>query len=109
MAFFLAIYFILTSTGQRYHVVLNADPIERSKDDNYWIQTVPARGCGNDSFPSDHQPRNETGIIRYSDDDKDPTTTLNPKISVQCSDEPYESLKPIHWWTVGDPSNPDGK
>ena len=100
----------LTHKGQRYHVILEAIPITPSKDDNYWIRTIPADGCGIENFVDKGKwLQDNTGIIRYSESSAEPTSTVDPRISPKCSDEPYESLTPMLKWEVGKPSNVDGK
>ena len=99
----------LMITGQRYHVILNANPINESVDGNYWIRTIPSKGCGDTNFQVGNPPANETGIIRYH-----PTSLVNPttnqtSFSIECSDEPYENLKPMFKLNVTDPVNIEGK
>lgn len=84
-------------------MVLIADPIDPTPDSNYWIRTVPADGCGKENFVK--KPLDNTGIIRYTDNNIEPTSHINPNISFDCSDEPYDLLRPVHKWTVGNPSN----
>ncbi|KAL9100135.1 MAG: hypothetical protein Q9163_004451 [Psora crenata] len=92
---------VLVGIGQRYHVIVEAEPIELSHDDNYWIRTVPAEGCS--GFAT--QPDNRTGIIRYdARSTNDPDSTIND-FPTACSDEPYESLVPKLRWQVGPPAN----
>ncbi|KAI9658733.1 MAG: hypothetical protein M1821_002293 [Bathelium mastoideum] len=100
---------VLVGIGQRYHVILTAIPITPSKDDNYWIRTIPASGCGSENFVENgtYLLKN-TGIIRYTNSKCEPTST-QAKISTNCSDEPYESLAPMVEWRVGEPSNTDVK
>lgn len=83
---------ILVGIGQRYEVVVEARPsndLIPVEDQNYWIRTVGAYDCGYMD-----QPNPEIGIIRYSHVDTKPTT-LPYQFSTTCSDEPYESLKPV--------------
>ncbi|KAF2201861.1 hypothetical protein GQ43DRAFT_431250 [Delitschia confertaspora ATCC 74209] len=95
---------VLIGIGQRYHVVVEGtpDPAHVALDGNYWIRTIPADGCS--SFHEDNgKPvvHAKTGIIRYDrDSTDDPTSTQNSPMPVKCSDEPYESLRPLHEWTV---------
>ncbi|TAQ91365.1 hypothetical protein B7494_g287 [Chlorociboria aeruginascens] len=94
---------VLVGIGQRYHVILDANPNDKRqpKDQNYWIRTVPATGCSSFETPQD----NRTGILRYANAQKvDPTTTISGFNPV-CADEPYESLIPVIPWKVGDPVN----
>ena len=95
--------------GQRYHVILKANPINESTDGNYWIRTIPSIGCGDTNFQPGNPPANETGIIRY-----DPTSLVNPTtnqtpFSIECSDEPYKMLKPKFKMNVTDPIDIEGK
>lgn len=92
--------------GQRYHVVVEAKPVNISygdAPDSYWIRTIPANGCN--TFPKDRMPANTTGILRYNAKDHATPTTVNGSYSLKCADEPYDKLKPILPWTVGKPSN----
>lgn len=91
-------------------MVLTAIPTKPSVDGNYWIRTIPANGCGNGNFVNYTQLRNNTGIIRYNKtSDTDPTTSQNPKLPLNCTDEIAQPLEPKVNWTIGDPSNFDGK
>lgn len=100
---------ILVGIGQRYTVVVEANPLNSSspiaEDGNYWIRTSIA----NCFFQPEGKPGyDEVGILRYNESSKsDPTTKKWPKISLDCSDETYTSLTPILPWIVGDPSNGD--
>ncbi|KAI9845232.1 MAG: hypothetical protein M1837_004987 [Sclerophora amabilis] len=92
---------VLVGIGQRYHVVLQADPIKQSPGDNYWIRTIPAHDCS--GFVT--HPDVQTGIIRYDlNETADPTST-QADFPTECSDEPYESLIPKLKWQVGPPAN----
>jgi hypothetical protein len=95
---------VLVGIGQRYHVILEAIPIDDNRplqDQNYWIRTVPAVGCTTFSSPQD----NRTGILRYDGADiVDPTTSM-AQFSTACSDEPYDKLVPVVPWQVGLPVN----
>lgn len=96
--------------GQRYHVVLTAEPINQSEGDNYWVRTVPAHGCGDENFVNFATLQNNTGIIRYDkDNNRDPKTHASPSIKYNCSDEPPKLLQPMLNWTVPNPSGEDGK
>lgn len=84
--------------GQRYHVVVEANPIGTPESNgNYWIRTDPAPGCNNiKSQPSTVTP----GIVRY-----DPLSTEDPDskrnhYDRKCSDETYSDLVPILKWQV---------
>jgi hypothetical protein len=90
--------------GQRYHVIVHANPIRPNKYNNYWMRTIPARKCSKFSCGPDEQ----MGIIRYDmsgpNAQKDPTS--DPFLfDIECADEPYDKLVPWKAWTVGDPAN----
>ena len=92
--------------GQRYHVVVEAKPVNISHGappENFWIRTVPATGCS--TFNTTRPPANTTGILRYNADNHATPTTVNGSYSLACSDEPYDKLKPILPWTIGKSSN----
>ncbi|MCJ1404106.1 hypothetical protein MMC11_007331 [Xylographa trunciseda] len=92
---------VLIGIGQRYHVIVEANPNMASQDGNYWIRTVPAKGCG--SFNG--VPEKKTGILRYNAlSTSDPTTTQNT-FDEQCSDENYTNLSPILKWKVPETIN----
>lgn len=81
---------------------------------NYWMRTHPADGC-NTFTPALCAPKAPpcsvsamtrpfnvtTGIIRYdtSPSEADPTSTPWA-YSTACTDEPYESLKPVVPWVI---------
>lgn len=104
---------VLVGIGQRYHVIVTADPISNpgspiAGDGNYWIRTWRS-----DCFlPQNHQNGSEkSGILRYNGSSEAlPTSNTwgpNPygNISLRCSDETYSSLEPILPWTVGPAAN----
>ena len=95
---------VLVAIGQRYHVIVEANSVDDRplSQQSYWIRTVVADQCG--GFFS--KPDNRTGIVYYqgADNTSVPSTSIN-KFPTKCSDEPYESLKPIVPWTVGAPAN----
>ena len=93
---------VLVGIGQRYHVIVTADPDAPSNDGNYWIRTWRAN-CF--VFPAGSPGYEKTGILRYGDSKALPTTKPWNNVSLACSDETYESLHPIRPWTVGKPSN----
>jgi Multicopper oxidase len=105
---------VLVGIGQRYHVIVTADPRPNGKrlpvDGNYWIRTWKA-DCFGFNHTTDASPGFEkTGILRYGSSQALPTTKQWSDISYRCSDETYTSLKPILPWTVGPPANdPSGK
>ncbi|KAL3426474.1 multicopper oxidase [Phlyctema vagabunda] len=101
---------ILVGIGQRYTVVVEANPLNESSplaaDGNYWIRTQIASCFGQTGEPPTGY--DEVGILRYNASSKsDPTTKRWPGISLDCSDEAYTSLHPILPWTVKAPSNGD--
>jgi hypothetical protein len=98
---------VLIGIGQRYHVVVEANPIANAsqpvpKDWNFWMRTYVA-GCSTAPNNSEYM---LNGILRY-----DSSSTALPSskpwngVSLDCSDETYSSLKPVLNWTVGAPSN----
>ncbi|KAM5346271.1 hypothetical protein ACJ41O_009276 [Fusarium nematophilum] len=98
---------VLIGIGQRYHIVLHADPINNetypaSDDGNYWIRTVPAEGCK--GFEDGNEPDERQGILRYNaSSTRVPTTWRQGKkqgYTLDCRDEPYEKLVPIHKWNI---------
>ena len=95
------------SAGQRYHVIVEANPIN-SDQTNFWMRTDPVSGCGTFKWiPGLNGTRvGKTGIIRYrAGDTALPTTKANFTESATCRDQDYNTLKPIHPWTIGDPVN----
>lgn len=99
---------VLIGIGQRYHVIVEADPVAGltnplPDDGNFWIRTWVADNCGTKPGSTGYE---QTGILRYNI-----TSTSNPiskpwtNISKQCSDETYSSLKPKLPWFVGQASN----
>ena len=99
----------LVFAGHRYLVILEVKPLVAAEDDNYWIRTIPADGCGIENCVNKATLLNNTETIRYKENNMDPTSTPDPKISTMCSDEPYGFLAPMLGWKVGEPSNVDGK
>lgn len=102
---------VLVGIGQRYHVVVEANPIAAGNqqvplDGNFWIRTYIA-DCGG-SFISRPDPGSyeKTGILRYdSSSTAEPSSEPWKDISMACSDETYSSLKPVVEWQVGVPAN----
>jgi hypothetical protein len=88
------------SIGQRYHVIVEAKPNlgEEENNGNYWIRTVPAKGCSDFQIPWSKD-NATTGIVRYGFNDETPKSKPG-KFPTDCSDEPYDKLKPILKWTV---------
>jgi FtsP/CotA-like multicopper oxidase with cupredoxin domain len=91
---------VLIGIGQRYHVIVEANPIVPTTDGNYWIRTVPADGCK--FFAKDYYnvTTSTTGIVRYDHTNQDDPTSQNLTFPLECSDEPYDKLRPIVKWTV---------
>lgn len=95
----------LTRVGQRYHVVIEANPADELtpiEDRNYWIRATPAVGCN----PSLAYPNETVGVIRYSTKSKKTPTTTSYLFNSTCQDEPYPSLVPVVQKTVGQAKNP---
>lgn len=97
---------VLVGIGQRYHIVVEARPSDELlpiDEQNYWIRTVVASGCG-----SIDQNNETVGVVRYDPESTKTPTTTRYQFNTTCSDEPYESLVPVVQWQVGNHSN-DGK
>ncbi|KAI9807258.1 MAG: hypothetical protein M1833_000001 [Piccolia ochrophora] len=98
---------VLVGIGQRYHVIVEANPIGGDtnplpKHKNFWIRTGIAGNCGRPGIDG----YNRTGILRYdSTSTSDPTSRPWSDVSLRCSDETYSSLKPILPWCVGPAAN----
>ena len=100
---------ILVGIGQRYRVIVEARPDEDDDgsnpvphDGNFWIRTYVATNCGQQGEAGYER----TGILRYNHQSKsDPTSEPWPSIPLECSDEPYHSLKPKFPWFVGPAAN----
>lgn len=61
---------------------------------------TPAEGCSSFENPQDEK----MGILYYGEkSDAMPDSSVNDGLDHQCRDEPYDSLKPLHPWTVPDP------
>ncbi|KAF5013303.1 hypothetical protein FDECE_682 [Fusarium decemcellulare] len=94
---------VLIGIGQRYHIVLHADPINRANytaaaDGNYWIRTVPADLCK--GFENGNEPDERQGILRYNASSTDVPTTWRPNYKKICRDEEYKNLVPFHQWNI---------
>ncbi|KAF2261560.1 hypothetical protein CC78DRAFT_561712 [Lojkania enalia] len=89
---------VLVGIGQRYHVVVEANPWAPTEDENYWIRTVPATQCGDFRYPYTIE-NATTGIVRYGRSTADPSSKPND-FAIKCSDETYSSLKPILKWQI---------
>jgi hypothetical protein len=99
---------VLIGIGQRYHVVVEANPIANGSqpiphDLNFWMRTYVA-GCTNTTnFTKGYE---LSGILRYdSSSTAMPTSRPWNGMSLACSDETYSSLRPVLKWQVGGPSN----
>lgn len=100
---------VLIGIGQRYRVIVEARPDEDDDgsnpvpdDGNFWIRTYVANICGQQGLTGYER----TGIVRYNKKStSDPTSKPWPNIALDCSDEPYHSLKPKLPWFVGPPAN----
>lgn len=100
-----------STPGQRYHVVVTALPKETSGAnstlDAFWIRTFPATGCSGFN-PAFGVPSERQGIIYYGEHPQPlPTSQVNnyTNYSLLCRDEPYEKLRPIVEWQIGNVSN----
>ncbi|KAK4158983.1 multicopper oxidase-domain-containing protein [Cladorrhinum sp. PSN259] len=104
---------ILVGIGQRYHVIVTADPQRDGNnplptDGNFWIRTtIPEECTGFDPPSGQHDVAYEqTGIVRY-----DPLSTAFPNsnrwsdLDTTCTDEPYDKLHPIVEWNVEKPTS----
>ncbi|KAK0752999.1 multicopper oxidase-domain-containing protein [Schizothecium vesticola] len=100
---------VLIGIGQRYNVIVEADPRAKGKKDpddgNYWIRTWVADNCG-PGVGRTSQTYERTGILRYnSNSTAQPKSKAWDDVSKACSDETYTSLRPVLPWIVGDPIN----
>ncbi|KAF2729978.1 hypothetical protein EJ04DRAFT_501328 [Polyplosphaeria fusca] len=98
---------ILVGIGQRYHVIVEANDPPLGSDGNYWIRTFKANcfGFNNTTFSEGYE---RTGILRYDKKSvAQPESSKWDDIDLRCRDEPYENLRPILEWQVGDPINLD--
>ncbi|RSL78709.1 hypothetical protein CEP51_007958 [Fusarium floridanum] len=94
---------VLIGIGQRYHIVLHADPFNTTKypastEGNYWIRTVPADGCK--GFEVGNEPDERQGILRYNASSTSVPTTWRDPYKLDCRDENYTSLVPIVKWNI---------
>ncbi|KAF2872605.1 multicopper oxidase-domain-containing protein [Massariosphaeria phaeospora] len=97
---------ILVGIGQRYHVIVEANPEPPSEDGNYWIRTWKADCFGFNNTKHDNPGYEKAGILRYNTESKAlPSTRQWKDVPLNCSDEPYDKLKPIIPWTVGEAAN----
>jgi hypothetical protein len=99
---------VLIGIGQRYHVIVEANPIANGSqpippDGNFWMRTYVAQCANTANFPKGYE---LSGILRYnSSSTAMPTSTPWNGMSLACSDETYSSLQPVLKWRVGSPSN----
>lgn len=99
---------ILVGIGQRYNVIVEANPIAYYEDSplpadgNYWIRTeIVECFVGNRKGSPGYD---QAGILRYDNTSTaDPTTDIWPNVALSCSDETYTSLHPIVPWQVPHP------
>lgn len=91
---------IVVGIGQRYHVIVHANPLKDAPGDNYWMRTSVAANCS--AFaPTRSLPDERTGIVRYNASSPyDPLTKKEKEFERKCRDEPYNMLKPILKWNV---------
>lgn len=109
---------VLVGIGQRYHVIVEADPDEsfnngtydnalpEPRDSNFWIRTWVADNCGRP--PKGNDGYEKTGIVRYNNQSTAlPHSKAWPDhlVSKRCSDETYSSLVPKIPWYVGPAAN----
>lgn len=101
---------VLVGIGQRYNVVVEANPFADDENPldingNYWIRTWVAPNCGSPGKTTYYE---QTGILRYnSTSTSDPTSVPWPNTASRpCLDETYSSpLVPKYPWTVGPANN----
>lgn len=89
--------------GQRYHIIVTANPIDGNDNATYWIRTTPANDCIHRTL-KDKNPDPRTGVVVYRNSVAEPVD-FPPKFPFTCRDEPYDKLVPIVRWDVGPPSN----
>jgi len=90
--------------GQRYNIIVEANPANNTADQNFWIRTSPAPGCThfNKNNPA---PDERTGIVRYTVNTDLPTTSRGT-FDVNCADETYfRNITPIVPWSVSQTRN----
>lgn len=112
---------VLIGIGQRYNVIVAADPLSDSKhaiprDLNFWIRTWVAKTdktnpgqpprCGTPGTGAFYE---QTGIVRYNPNSASDPTSLPWDVPLDCSDEPYTSLHPVLPWQVGPAANANNK
>lgn len=92
---------LAVAIGQRYSIVVEANPDTPTSDGNYWIRTV-SPVCSNGAYDTANY---TTGIIRYNGNSTALPSSTAYDFATVCADEPYASLIPIVPWTVGQPQN----
>ena len=90
---------VVVGIGQRYNIIVEAKPDTFATDENFWIRTIPAPNCTsfakNNCTPDEH-----TGIVRYTFNDRLPTTSRH-NFTPTCADETYyRNITPIVPWQV---------
>ncbi|KIW94119.1 uncharacterized protein Z519_05435 [Cladophialophora bantiana CBS 173.52] len=91
---------VVVGIGQRYNIIVDANPERFTYDQSYWIRTTPAKNCSsfNTSAPI---PDERTGIVRYTFSEALPSTSRH-LFEATCADETYyRNITPIVHWTVG--------
>ena len=92
---------LIVFLGQRYHVVLNANPIDNgglSPEGNYWIRAIPTDGCK--GFETGNEPDERQGVLRYNHSSVEVPSSFRDPFSKACRDEDYHRLEPILHWNV---------
>ena len=100
----------LVLPGQRYHVVVEANPHKKDKEGNYiphdgkefWIRTIPADDCS--QFELGNKLDERQGMLYYDHITDVVPKTVRAGFSLQCRDEPFEKLNPFLPWAVDPPS-----
>ncbi|KAK0715335.1 multicopper oxidase-domain-containing protein [Lasiosphaeris hirsuta] len=95
---------ILVGIGQRYHVILDATPIDNgalSPKGNYWIRAIAADGCK--GFEDGNEPDERQGVLRYNATSTDVPTSFRDSgkaFNTTCRDEHFHKLHPMVRWDV---------
>jgi len=95
---------VVVGIGQRYNIIVDANPDKFTADQSYWIRTTPAPQCTafNTKDKSTLIPDEHTGIIHYTLN-RDIPTTSRQNFTLDCADESYyKDLIPIVPWQVPD-------
>lgn len=91
---------VVVGIGQRYNIIVEANPVLFTTNQEFWIRTTPAPNCTRFAPPPAPQPDERTGILRYVFNDQLPTSQRN-KFEPTCADETYfRNLTPIVPWQV---------